>query len=85
VYSTPSLEYAEYVAEHKARTADRDSALELDGTTTRPMFGTVYEIDDTEARKADEVGDIYLSPNNTKVRRAVSFPIIKEALAEGGR
>jgi hypothetical protein len=84
VYSTPDLEYAEAIAQHRASTADLDPALRPDGTTTRPMFGTVYEIDDTEARKPDQWVDVYLNPSATKVRRAVSFPIMKDALGNGG-
>jgi len=78
VYSTTDLDYAESMATARAERSDiRRGTGKPDETTTRPLFGTVYEIDDMEATRPNAfyAPDTYLSPNPTKVKKAVSFPI----------
>jgi hypothetical protein len=83
VYSTPAIERAEGYARASAERSDIDpETREPDGKTTRPLFGTVYEIDDKNSKMVQRVrssmsGHTYLDPEPVKVKDAVSFPPIR--------
>jgi len=85
VYSTDDMRQASWYARSKADKSDIDPETgQPDGKTTRPLFGTIYEIDNSKAvvMAAPSSGYIYKSTGNTPVKGAVAFPIPEYALPE---
>jgi hypothetical protein len=80
VYSTNRINEAETYSRQKIDKADIDPETgEPDGKTTRPMFGTVYEIDPTDSTPVNRYG-YHVNPNPTKIKRVASFPLGAHAL-----
>jgi hypothetical protein len=77
VYSTDQVSKAEEYARRAAIHSDIDPETgEPDGRTTRPLFGTVYEVDSKNARRVRSSfsGNYYLDVEPVSVKNAVSFP-----------